>query len=110
MLDLAMNCKKIQVFVHVSTGYSHCYRRGDIEETFYESPIDIDKVYEIIKTDEQNNFTEKELKKLRGKWPNNYVFTKAIAEGLVKSYGDKAKFATAVYRPTISIITALITI
>nr|QGV11524.1 FAR13 [Tetrastichus brontispae] len=102
MLDLAMECKHIKVFVYVSTAYSHCYRK-DIEEVFYDSPADLKKLYELIAGDEasEDGLTDDALKRILEKYPNGYCFSKAIAEGLVKEYGEKANFAVGVYRPTI---------
>lgn len=102
MLDLAMDCKHIESFTYVSTAYSHCYKR-DIEEKFYPSPGDLKLVQKMIDKDTNTpgGLPEEELKKILGKWPNIYCFTKSIAEDLVRQYGEKAKFACAVYRPSI---------
>ncbi|XP_058802018.1 fatty acyl-CoA reductase 1-like isoform X2 [Phymastichus coffea] len=102
MLDLATECKRIQVFLYVSTAYSHCYRKN-IEEEFYDPPGDLKMIYDMIAADEsaKHGLTEDVLKMLLGEYPNVYCFSKAIAEGLVKQHGDTAGFATGVYRPTV---------
>nr|QGV11513.1 FAR12 [Tetrastichus brontispae] len=105
MLDLAMECKHVDVFVYVSTAYSHCYRKN-IEEKFYDSPGDLKIVNDMIASDEatENGLTEDALKMILGDIPNVYVFTKAISEELVREFGNKVNFAIGVYRP--SVVTA----
>lgn len=102
LLELALECTHIEVFLYVSTAYSHCYLKH-IEEKFYESPADLHIVYDIIKADSisEEGITNEALKILLGKWPNVYTFTKSIAEDLVKKIGEKANFACGVYRPSI---------
>lgn len=102
MLDLAQQCKHLKVFVYVSTAYSHLYRK-DIHEEFYPSPADLQTVYGVIAADEktENGMSEKEVQAVIGKFPNIYPYSKAIAEDLVRQYAKNAKFAHAIYRPSI---------
>lgn len=38
MLELAKECRKLQVFTHVSTAYVNCNRKGFIDEKIYSLP------------------------------------------------------------------------
>lgn len=72
----------LESFTHVSTAYSNCNRKNEVDEIVYDSPM---KPYDIIKLceildDNQRNLIEKTLIDER---PNTYTFTKAIAESLV---------------------------
>ena len=42
MLELAKDCKHLLVFIHVSTAYVNCTRKGNIEEKIYDLDIDIE--------------------------------------------------------------------
>ena len=102
MLDIATECKHIQAFMYISTAYSHCYRKN-IEEKFYDSPIDFRIVNDIIvaDTESKSGLSEDAKKSLLGKWPNTYTFSKSIAEDLVRQYGEKVNFPCGVHRPSI---------
>ncbi|XP_058802022.1 fatty acyl-CoA reductase wat-like [Phymastichus coffea] len=104
MLELARECKKLSIFIYISTAYSHCYRKK-IEEEFYHSPADLKAVYDAIKADEgtPNGLTEAALKTLLGNHPNIYTYTKSIAEDLVRQHSKDCAFAVAIYRPSIVI-------
>ncbi|XP_058793887.1 fatty acyl-CoA reductase 1-like [Phymastichus coffea] len=102
MLELARDCANLKVFVYVSTAYSHLYKK-DIEEQFYPPPADLQAVQEAIEADErtEGGLPEDQLQALIGKFPNIYPYSKAIAEDLVRQYASNAKFAHAIYRPSI---------
>lgn len=44
MLELAKECKNIEVFSHVSTAYVNCNREGAIEEKIYFEDGEIDPI------------------------------------------------------------------
>ena len=48
MLDLAKNCKKLEVFTHVSTAYVNCTRSGFIREQVYDHEQDSDAIIQHI--------------------------------------------------------------
>lgn len=102
MLELAQECQNIESFMYVSTAYSHCHLEH-IEEHLYEPPANLKTVYDMIDADEKakNGMSKEALRMLIGKWPNIYTFSKAIAEDLVREYGEKRKFACGIYRPSI---------
>lgn len=102
MLDLAEQCKKLEIFMYISTAYSHCYQK-DIQEIFYPSPADLTEVYLMMKKDTEieNGMQEQFLQTWLGKFPNIYTFSKAVSESLVEQYGKNSKYLCAVYRPSI---------
>jgi len=101
VIDLARKMgSNLASFVHVSTAYSHCYR-SEIEETFYanddSSP---DQVIEMVKRISASIIDEPEMtKKLIGKHPNTYTFTKALAEQAVQEQANDLPLS--IFRPSI---------
>lgn len=55
MLELAHECKKLQIFTHVSTAYVNCEKKGFIKEQIYDIDQDADelisRVYKMSKKD-----------------------------------------------------------
>lgn len=116
-----------QSFVHVSTAYANCPQRV-IEEKFYDSPMDSDKLIALMECVEdklaeditpqyvdfslfeflalmwkENMRKEKLIShfiyRLLGKWPNTYTYTKAVAENVIrKQAGD---LPIGIFRPAI---------
>ncbi|KAG5879702.1 hypothetical protein JTB14_006487 [Gonioctena quinquepunctata] len=102
VLDLIKHAKQLRSFILVSTAYSNCYQ-SHIEEKFYEPTICPELLVRI--TEELQPDVLKDISHgLIGKWPNSYVFTKAIAENLLTSRGQG--LPVALFRPTIVTSTA----
>lgn len=89
MLTLAKGCKRLKLFNHVSTAYTHATKdrvNGEVSEVFYKSPIAADALIRMVETvsdDRLNAITEKLIEN----WPNTYSFTKAVAEDLIDNVG-----------------------
>ncbi|XP_050316024.1 fatty acyl-CoA reductase 1-like [Anthonomus grandis grandis] len=79
MLDLAKGCKKLQLFVHVSTAYAFP-NESVLYEKLYDPPADPHAVLDSLEKNEQ--VSEEFYKNLMGDCPNTYTFSKALAEGL----------------------------
>lgn len=97
MLELAKETKKLKSFVHISTAFSQSYQRN-LKECFYSTPIDPElllKMMKTVKDDALNALTPQ----IMYPWPNSYVFTKALAEDLVRQY--KNDLPIAIIRPSI---------
>mmetsp|Transcript_10027 Transcript_10027/g.16866 ORF Transcript_10027/g.16866 Transcript_10027/m.16866 type:complete len:285 (-) Transcript_10027:2256-3110(-) len=79
MLELAKECRKLEIFTHVSTSYVNCNRRGVQEEEIYNPGADVDTTVDrIMKMSvQQVRGLESEL---IGDYPNTYTFTKSLAE------------------------------
>jgi alcohol-forming fatty acyl-CoA reductase len=96
VLDIAIECSKLQSFVHVSTAYSHC-PRSEIGEMFYEPPMDFRFALQLLDLDESE--VAPLTTKLIEPWPNTYTFTKAISEDMIRQYQDKLRIA--IIRPSV---------
>jgi len=101
VIDLARKMgSNLASFVHVSTAYSHCYKSSCIEETFYDNDTSPSDVIEIVKRVSASILDEPEVtKKLIGKHPNTYTFTKAVAEQALQE--KAADLPLSIFRPSI---------
>ncbi|CAG9770338.1 unnamed protein product [Ceutorhynchus assimilis] len=102
MIQLAKECKKLDVFVHVSTAYSNCQEKL-IKEEFYAPHIDPYKLMLLTK-ELPDDILEKITPGLLQSIPNTYAFTKQIAEDLVKR--EAAELPACIQRPSIVIASA----
>jgi fatty acyl-CoA reductase len=83
MLDLAIECKHLEVFTHMSTCYVNCDKSGFMKEEIYPIEQDSEQVIEDLMRmppDQQ----DKDLAKILGNYPNTYTFTKSMAERTLK--------------------------
>lgn len=100
LVAMAREMTHLKAFVHVSTAYSHCYRK-DVDEAFYEEPLTGRELLTLVHT-----LSDEELVQvtpgLLGDWPNTYSFTKAIAEDVIRR--ETGDLPVAIVRP--SIVTA----
>ncbi|XP_043685412.1 fatty acyl-CoA reductase wat-like [Vespula pensylvanica] len=97
MIHLSLKMSKLKSFVHVSTAYANC-PHNTIEEKFYDPPMDANKFIDLLDTiDEKllDNITPQ----LLGEWPNVYVYTKSIAENIVKKHAGLMPIG--IFRPAI---------
>nr|GMD67291.1 alcohol-forming fatty acyl-CoA reductase-like [Ipomoea batatas] len=122
LLEFAKKCKKLKIFLHVSTAYVSGEREGLLKETPFQMGetlngkcgLDIDRENEIIQetltnlraqnnvSDESITLAMKELGIQRARtygWPNTYVFTKAMGEMLLGKLRDDIPLV--IMRPTI---------
>ncbi|CAH0713461.1 unnamed protein product, partial [Brenthis ino] len=80
VLELGKSCKKLKLFIHISTAYCHLNEKL-LEEKAYDPPADPHKVLSTIEILDDETI-EKITPKLLDKLPNSYAFTKALAEAL----------------------------
>ncbi|KAF4518580.1 hypothetical protein B566_EDAN012407 [Ephemera danica] len=99
MVRLCKEMNHLRAFVYVSTAYTHCVR-SEIDETTYEMPITPEFALESLEkmTEEQ---LEEIAPKMMGEWPNNYAFSKALAETLVARGINEVP--VVIFRPSIVI-------
>ncbi|KAG7201487.1 hypothetical protein KM043_004246 [Ampulex compressa] len=101
LMELCTRMRNLQVVVHVSTAYSNCNRKS-IDETFYDPPLSADTVIGLVQ-----GLNDKELDvithTLLGNFTNTYVYTKCIAEDLVREYGKRIPIG--IFRPAMVIST-----
>lgn len=81
LINLASKLSKLEALVHVSTAYSNCNRK-QVDEIFYEPPIQAEKLIEMAKWMEPETL-EEISPVLLGDRPNTYTYTKAVAESLL---------------------------
>ncbi|CAL7948511.1 unnamed protein product [Xylocopa violacea] len=106
MLELGLECSRLEAFVYVSTAYSHHYNK-QIEETFYQPPVDLKVIEDMIQADEENatGLSQEVTNDIIGKWRNSYAFSKATTEGLVETFSRKTSLPCVIYRPSIIVYT-----
>lgn len=101
MHELVSQCPKVEVFVHVSTAYVNCNRKGFIEEKVYEldDKIDHDQILKnvLAMTPEQQDQNQE---KILGTYPNTYTYTKAMAERTLQKVANP-KLPIVIIRPSI---------
>ncbi|XP_017060597.2 fatty acyl-CoA reductase wat-like [Drosophila ficusphila] len=99
MIQLAKEMKGLKAFVHVSTAYSNCIT-NHIQERFYPENL----TCPAAKVLEFNETLSPELLNsmapaLMGKFPNTYVYTKALAEQVIQMEGQDLPIC--IFRPAI---------
>ncbi|KAL6070816.1 Dihydroxyacetone phosphate acyltransferase [Balamuthia mandrillaris] len=98
VLKLAKSCRRVDVFNHVSTAYVNSDRSGFIEEKIYPLPFDPEQMVEnILSLSPQQ--AEKQTKKLLGRHPNTYTFTKSLCENILRNKRGNIPFV--ICRPSI---------
>lgn len=102
LLKIAKEMRCLKSFVYVSTAYSHCTKKN-IDEVFYDTPVSPEKLLAIV-----DLFSEEQLQAITphiiGKWPNTYVFTKGVAEDVIRN-GAKG-LPLGLVRPSIVVSTS----
>lgn len=85
LLKLASECHNFECFAQVSTCYAICEKIGFLDEKMHESTHIWEQKYQQIL---QMNYEEvmQNEKKLIGNFPNNYCFSKRMAEELLVSF------------------------
>eukprot|EP00917_Polyrhabdina_sp_WS-2016_P025089 GHVP01054050.1.p1 GENE.GHVP01054050.1~~GHVP01054050.1.p1 ORF type:complete len:1243 (+),score=246.08 GHVP01054050.1:77-3805(+) len=108
ILDMAMLCKKLKVFLHVSTAYTNSNSQGEIEEKVFGLRDDhLLQMFNDVKSF-SSPASAKFVKDTFPGFPNTYTLTKRIAEILLtrkmKEYFQDPKqhlFEFILFRPTI---------
>lgn len=95
IIKFCRELKNLKVAVHVSTAFIQM-NLNCIEEKVYPIPMsheDVKNAIDIIKRRQLSKKDEEEFTKiLLGEYPNTYVFTKSIAEGIVKEKASDLPF------------------
>lgn len=104
LLELALQMRRLEVFVYMSTAFSNTKAAAeeDIAEKFYPPPMDANILIDYVQN--RCSDADRELMcilspNLIKPWPNNYTFSKALSESIVRRYGSA--FPVCVIRPTI---------
>ncbi|XP_063220031.1 putative fatty acyl-CoA reductase CG5065 [Bacillus rossius redtenbacheri] len=100
LVELGQDMNKLQAFVHVSTAYCNADKH-EVKEAVYPPPASPEAVMHWCDT-LPDDVLETVSERLRGKHPNTYTLTKAMAEWIVSEQTNN--MPTAIVRP--SIVTA----
>lgn len=105
LLELSRQMRNLQVFVYMSTAFSNTKENSNLnmEEKFYEPPMNADVLIDYVqkyRSEADQEILNMIAPNLIEPWPNNYTFSKALSESVVRRYGND--FPIAVIRPTIS--------
>ncbi|KAL2741585.1 fatty acyl-CoA reductase wat-like isoform X2 [Vespula squamosa] len=97
LINLSKEMPKLKSFVHVSTAFANC-TYDMIDEKFYDSKMDGEQLINLMDV-----LNEKLLDvitpQLIGMYPNTYVFTKSVAENVIKKHTDSIPIG--IFRPAI---------
>ncbi|KAK2586495.1 hypothetical protein KPH14_011393 [Odynerus spinipes] len=102
IIEICKSMRKLKALVHVSTAYANCHEKR-IEERFYTYSIHYEKLIRLMKESTEEEFEDK-FQSIKGKWPNTYTFTKAMAEGLIREKSEDLPMG--IFRPAVVISTA----
>ncbi|XP_075988907.1 putative fatty acyl-CoA reductase CG5065 [Anticarsia gemmatalis] len=101
LMDICDQLPAMQVFVHVSTAYSNA-DLAVVEERVYPAPASLHQLLTLVDNLPEHLLAEITPKLISPK-PNTYTFTKAMAESAVAERAHSARYATAIFRPSIVI-------
>ncbi|XP_004925992.1 putative fatty acyl-CoA reductase CG5065 [Bombyx mori] len=99
MVELAKECKKLQLFIHISTSYCHLHEKL-LEEKPYPPPADPHQVIQAVEWMDEETIAAM-TPKILNKLPNSYAFTKALGEALAVEAMDH--IPVMILRPSIVI-------
>ncbi|PNF40528.1 hypothetical protein B7P43_G08166 [Cryptotermes secundus] len=98
---IARKMKHLKVLVHISTVYCICDRKV-VEEVIYPPHADWRDIINIVENTDEH-ILDVLTPKILGNLPNTYVFTKSLAEHVVKDLGENLPIV--IIRPSIVIST-----
>ncbi|XP_017889314.1 fatty acyl-CoA reductase wat-like [Ceratina calcarata] len=102
ILKLAKEMPNLKAFVYVSTAFSQCTEKV-INEIHYKNIMDADKVLALVDIIDDDKKLEQITPTLIDKWPNTYVYTKALAENMILKHSED--LPVCIVRPSIVIST-----
>ncbi|XP_028141886.1 putative fatty acyl-CoA reductase CG5065 [Diabrotica virgifera virgifera] len=97
MLDLAEQCTKLKLFIHVSSSYAFPNNKVTMEKE-YKTKASPHEVLSSLNWMDEDGINDK---KILGDIPNSYTFSKALAENLV--YEKVGKIPLIICRPAVVI-------
>ena len=100
MLELAKQTKNLISFVHCSTAYVNCNRKGFVEDRIYKLDYEPEQMLEELRNMPKASLLKQEKKILKKYgYPNTYTFTKSLSEMLLEE--RKGSVPLNIVRPTI---------
>ncbi|KAL0809207.1 hypothetical protein ABMA28_011431 [Loxostege sticticalis] len=101
MVELGKQCKKLKLFIHISTAYCHLHEKL-LEEKPYPPPADPHQIIQAVEWMDEETIAQL-TPKLLNKLPNSYAFTKALGEALVVEAMEAGLMPAMILRPSIVI-------
>lgn len=98
LVQLAMRCRRLCSFVHVSTFYTNSHRTH-IEESILPMERDSGKMADLIKALPESVCKSLENPQFMENRPNTYIYTKAMTEEMLKK--QEGHLPLAIVRPSI---------
>ncbi|KAL1489347.1 hypothetical protein ABEB36_014260 [Hypothenemus hampei] len=102
MLNLAKECRKLQLFVHISTAFAFPKEKVLLDKA-YPPPADSKEVLDIILKENSTPADQNLLNMYYGDCPNTYTFSKALAEDFVNKEMDN--LPVIIVRPSVVVPT-----
>jgi alcohol-forming fatty acyl-CoA reductase len=101
IVNLVLGLEKLKSFVHVSTLYSNCNRKEEIDEKIYDHTLSYHQLIPVAKILKNMKVKEREEmeKLLFQNLPNTYTLTKHFSEKLV--YHQAFFMPAGIFRPPI---------
>jgi len=102
LFELAGECKKLEVYTHISTAYVSCNSRGFVKEALQplKDGSDIEKIYAKYQSMTPQEIQSQSASILRHNgYPNTYTYTKCFAEHLLLN--RRKNTPLVIIRPTI---------
>ena len=103
MLDLAVEMQNLQSFVYVGTAFSNFYT-GILDDETHEPQIDPELVLKMMQEQDEETFDKVTAPVIMDPHPNTYIFSKNIAEYLIRKEAIKRCLPLVIAKP--GIITA----
>ncbi|XP_063836686.1 putative fatty acyl-CoA reductase CG5065 [Ostrinia nubilalis] len=101
IVELAKTCKKLKLFIHISTAYCHLHEKL-LEEKPYPPPADPHQIIQAMEWMDEETVAQL-TPKLLDKLPNSYAFTKALGEAVVVEAMEADLIPAMILRPSIVI-------
>ncbi|XP_033219426.1 fatty acyl-CoA reductase wat-like isoform X2 [Belonocnema kinseyi] len=96
IMSICRECTNLKAAVYVSTAFSQCIY-GNIKEKVYSLPMSYEEINNTVQIIKRRNLSKEDevafTKILLGNFPNTYVFTKSIAEGLLNERAKDLPFS-----------------
>ncbi|XP_046592784.1 fatty acyl-CoA reductase wat isoform X2 [Neodiprion lecontei] len=102
IIKLCRSMPQLKSVIHVSTAYANSHL-WTIDEKFYPYETKYSELMKMIENMPEDTITEL-TPKIIGKWTNTYVFTKALAEDMIRE--ESKDLPMGIFRPAIVISTA----
>lgn len=100
VLELAKKMRHLKAFVHVSSAYAHCIRSKIHEEFYNDEEVEAADIIDLCRKGDPEELNRPDVtRKLIGKHPNTYTYTKAVTELMLQR--QASHLPVVIFRPSI---------